>query len=117
MSCKSDWTWSVPAFPGSECRQLDFSLIFSSIVLCIVPSGCFLLLAGLQLYGLRGAKEVVGREKGSAMLCGAKVLSAGLAVVASIVSLAGWVSAGERETIGTAAAALVIPVSVSILRR
>lgn len=87
------------------------------MVLSIIPSGCFLLLAGLQLYGLRDAKEVVRREKGSMMLCGAKMLCAGLGVVGSIVSLAGWVSAGESEAIGTSAASLLIPVSVSVLRR
>lgn len=92
-------------------------MIFSSAILAVIPSCCFILLAVGQLYRLRRVQEVVQRKRRSLILYGAKIAWGVFGAIASIVSLAGWLSTGENEAVGTAAAALAIPVSVSDLAK
>ena len=111
--CASDWTWDGPAFPGSACRELDFSLIFSSVVLSILPSICFCFLAAHHIYKLSRKEIKINRSKASLLLCFAKLACAGLALLGSLVSLVGWVVAEDGgHATGTAAVALSVLASV-----
>ena len=113
-NCASDWTWTDPAFPGSACRELDFSLIFSSVVLSILPSTIFYLAAVHHIYKLMQREISISKCKASKLLCAAKSACALLALLGNIMSLIGWMATQREEHgTGTTAVALSLPVSVS----
>lgn len=112
--CSSDWTWNAPAFPGSACREFDFSLLFSTLVLSIIPSTCFIILAGRHTHVLWHDDLKINKSRVSLLLCGAKMICASVAVLGSMIGLFGWVRVSEgRQASGTVAAALSVPSAVS----
>lgn len=110
--CSSDWSWTAAALPGSECRELDFSLVFSSLLLSTIPSICFLVLGGYRIYYVKQNKVCIGRNKASIALWTAKLLCASLGIVGSLISLIGWLVEGSESGYGIAAVVLSLLASV-----
>ena len=110
--CSSDWSWTAAALPGSECRELDFSLVFSSLVLSTIPSICFLILGSYRIYHVKQKNVCIGRNKASIALWTAKLLCASLGIVGSLISLVGWLVEDTESGYGIAAVILNLFASV-----
>ena len=113
MTCSDEWSFSGSAFPGSECRILDFNLAFESVLLSIVPNVCFFVLSVFHLHTLMAKELKIGTSVRSKTLFGLKLGISFLALAGSLLALIGWVTTGTESAYGVAALALSIPVSVS----
>lgn len=107
MSCSDEWSIGNGS---SSCRTLDFNLAFSSAILSIAPSACFIVCSWLLLYHLVG-RHVKTLCTGGVLLTGKVTAALGLAA-ADLLCLIAWTTSIDGAQVGTDAAAVSFVASV-----
>lgn len=112
--CSAEWSFASDALPGSDCRSpVDFSLVFSSLVLSIVPSALFCFIALYRILYVRKEKVKLRRSTGSNLLWSVKIISGLFGILGNIIALAGWISQDVESAYGVAAVVLSLLAAVS----